>query len=386
MTTYAFDGQRRALAAVWSVGVGHRGADVAVLNAAVPTEQVERLCEALTGLSETMWDTYVRPASAVEDDEQEQWRRGEQRAGFAQVLESVKAPELPDEQGLLMVSHNPVIESAHALGRVLWAIGEPALSEAVLAEVHVDIEAVQAAERGDLTGRAVQAVGLDRVDASPVQVAAADQLFDAHPLGSPLLVRTVEPAAACVAAAHWLAAAADVAAEAAGIAPAGVFGYADDIEAVSVEVPTLVVTAIIDDDTSPREVVLDLLADAVAVRDGRILDPSTLAARVDEARARAAHFPAAQREEIMASLLERITPLDPARPARDLLEHLLDGISSCLLAYREHRIGDGAPEDDLDAGDGDNGDDLLGGISAKVVDEFTVAVRQHAHADRARLA
>lgn len=32
----------------------------------------------------------------------------------------------------------------------------------------------------------------------------------------------------------------------------------------------------------------------------------------------------------------RATVLDPRRPARDLLEHLLDGIPSCYLRYCEY--------------------------------------------------
>jgi len=40
---------------------------------------------------------------------------------------------------------------------------------------------------GDLSGRPVQAVLLDRVDASPVQVQAADRLLAEHPLGTPPL-------------------------------------------------------------------------------------------------------------------------------------------------------------------------------------------------------
>jgi hypothetical protein len=53
---------------------------------------------------------------------------------------------------------------------VLRQVGDPALRQAVLAEAGQEIEAVAAAERGELSGRAVQAVVLDRVDASPVQV------------------------------------------------------------------------------------------------------------------------------------------------------------------------------------------------------------------------
>lgn len=38
----------------------------------------------------------------------------------------------------------------------------------------------------------------------------------------------------------------------------------------------------------------------------------------------------------MASEPVRATLLDPRRPARDLLEHLLDGIASCRLLFTEY--------------------------------------------------
>src|SRR5205823_5514820 len=130
-------------------------------------------------------------------------------------------------------------------------------------EVQVEIDAVTRAELGDLSGRAVQAVALDRLDVSPVQVAAADELLRADPLGAALLAVAVDPAAACVAAAHWLAAAA-VVADAAENTPGAVFMEADDIQPVSIEVPALVVERIVEEDLSPRGVVLDLLRSAVA--------------------------------------------------------------------------------------------------------------------------
>ncbi|TMM27995.1 MAG: hypothetical protein E6F99_30600, partial [Actinobacteria bacterium] len=140
------------------------------------------------------------------------------------------------------------------------------------ADVQLEIDAVMRAELGDLSGRAVQAVALDRLDVSPVQVAAADELLRADPLGGQLLSAAVDPAAACVAAAHWLAAAAVVAADASGNTPGGVFAEADDIQPVSVDVPTLVVEQIVDAAVPPREVVLGLLRTAVAAGDGEVAD------------------------------------------------------------------------------------------------------------------
>src|SRR5206468_2162681 len=150
------------------------------------------------------------------------------------------------------------------------------------------------------------------------------ELLRADPLGARLLAAAVDPAAACVAAAHWLAAAAVVAADVAGNTPGGVFMEADDIQPVSIEVPALVVERIVDENLSPREVVLDLLRSAVAAGEGKIADlPAVLAerARLEELVQR---LPTERRDEAPAKESVRATLLDPRRPARDLLEHLLD--------------------------------------------------------------
>ena len=133
------------------------------------------------------------------------------------------------------MSYSPVEESAHQLAGA-HHLAAPQLTDAVAAEVGVELNAVIRAELGDLSGRAIQATALDRIDASPVQVDAADDLLRTDPLSDELLTAPIDPAAACVAAAHWLAAAAVIAAAAAGNTAAGVFAEADDIQAVSVPV------------------------------------------------------------------------------------------------------------------------------------------------------
>jgi len=95
--------------------------------------------------------------------------------------------------------------------------------------------------RGNLPGRAVQAVVLDQVDASPVQVEAADRLLAEQPLETPLLFTTVDPAARPV----WPP-------TRRGISPPEVFCYADDIKAVSVQVPGLVVAAVLGEQAPHR--------------------------------------------------------------------------------------------------------------------------------------
>jgi hypothetical protein len=389
MSVYAFDPARREFVVVWPAAVGSQASVVASVGAGVSVDGAAGLCTALTRLSEAVWDTYVRPASAVVDDEQERSVREYEREQFDHVVGALREPNLPDESGMLEVSYSPVEESAHRLGRVLHELADAALADAVIAEVRVEIDAVTRAELGDLSGRAVQGAALDRLDVSPIQVAAAGAILQAEPLGGGLLAAAVDPAAACVAAAHWLASAAVVAAEEAGNSPAGVFAEADVIQAVSVEVPTLVVRRVVGEGATPRQVVLDLLRSAVAAADGVIADlPAVLVtrARLEESLRR---LPAREREAAMAAEPARATLLDPRRPARDLLEHLLDGISSCQLLYADGDNGDdfdGADElDDPVSADTSDVDVVDAERWDEVAEEFAELVRAEAASTRDRL-
>jgi hypothetical protein len=283
------------------------------------------------------------------------------------------------------------------VGRVLHQLADPALTEAVAADAGAEVDAVVRAELGDLTGRAVQACTLDRLDVSPVQVAAADDLLRADPLSDVLLSAAIDPAAACVAAEHWLAAAAVVAADSAGSVPVVVFAEADDIEAVSIEVPSRVVKSVEVDGRSPQSVVLELLRVAVAAGEGVIVDlPGVLTERshLEEVLQR---LPADQRDAARAGVPARATLLDPRRPARDLLEHLLDGIGSCHLIFAEYADDDLLDEEDApDLDDTDNDDDLSDVDESedeaadearreRVAVEFANLVRDQADATRSRL-
>jgi hypothetical protein len=113
-----------------------------------------------------------------------------------------------------------------------------------------------------------------------------------------------------------------------------------------------------------------MLSEATGVREGLTPDPVGLTGLVDAARASVRKLPAENREDMLVALLGRLTLLDLVRPSRDLLEHLLSGLSSCLLVYREHAeetAGDDLPdEDDASA-------------------PFPISVKQHASASREQL-
>jgi hypothetical protein len=337
VTTYAYDPMQSQLMAVWPLGTGYHAQVVARVDDQGDAAGLAELCEELTQLSRELWDTYVNPSSAA-INEQDRAHRQSERDAFANVVAALWSPNLPSETGELLVSYVSVAERGHRVGRVLHQLNTAALTDAVVADVTAEIAAVEQAEQGDLSGRAAQATTLDRVDASPVQVVAAGALFEASPLGGTGLFTTLDPAAACVAAAHWLTAAATVAGDLAEIDPAAVFAESDSISICSVEVPQFVVGAISDADQSPRDVVLHLLREAVQVRDGKIPDLHALLAQIAEVIAevseRAEQLPEPPDDQTYQALLpERLTPLGPQRPARDLLEHLLDGLRACSTLF-----------------------------------------------------
>ncbi|MDL4819320.1 hypothetical protein [Actinomadura opuntiae] len=342
MTTYAFDEERRAIVGVWETGSGSAAFSFAGLPLDVPVGAVQHLTLALTRLSAQAWRTYTHPASAADEQEvnSEGWRRAQHREAFAVVAQALAKPNLPSD-GVLAVSYNPVEECAHRVGRALHDIGDAELSRLVGVEVQAELDAIERAEIGDLTGRARQALALTRADASPVQVQAADKILNADPLGSPSLFTEVEPAAAAIAAAHWLQAAADVTSETTGYATTQIIEEADSIEAVAHETPTLVLEQLAVG-LSPYETVTSLIRGAMIVAEGRIPDLDEFLEHVSEAEmlARNHHDP-----KFRSMLLKelRTTPLDPKRPAHDLLEDLLDGIRGCWLIYQE----DASDDDDF---------------------------------------
>jgi hypothetical protein len=197
-----------------------------------------------------------------------------------------------------------------------------------------------------LNGRAAQATSLDHLDTSPSQVAAANAVFARDPLGDDDLFISLDPASACVAATHWLTAAATAVGSSLKIPPSSIFVEANNVEPCSIEVPQLVVAAIDEDNAAPHEVVTALLLGAARVRDGEIPDLDDLIQHVVQAQEQAETYPEDIREQAYAELLPtHLTPLDPRRPARDLLEHLLDGLQSAnTLFHAEATFADnGAP-------------------------------------------
>lgn len=350
VTRYAIETDRGELIAAWSSGGGDRARRVAELPKERGDEELLRLSLTMTRLADAAWRTYTHPASAADSwqPNTEGWRRQQERASFEEAVSAVRTPHLP-EDGSLLVSYSPLVESGHQLGRVLHDLADERLREAVIAEVTEEFGAIEQAERGHLTGRARQAVSLNREDASPLQVAAADELLDTDPSGSTALFTEIDPTAAAVAAAHWLQAAADVAAQSSGLDPTTVIEEADNIEALPHQTPTHVLE-LMSEGHSPREVVTTLVRQAMQTAQGIVPDPEALVEDIQEAEERLQEYEAEDPELASVRFHVRLTPLDPMRPARDLLEDLLSGIHACWLIWDEYAhdaaVGDANDQDE----------------------------------------
>lgn len=382
MTSYAVDLERRVLLATWATGAGDIAVAVAPLPGTTSDADAFAVAHALSRLSKRLWYAYTHPASAEDSLEpnSEGWRREGDRAAFTDVLAALRQPNLPTD-GMLIQSYIPIEEAAHRVGRTLHAVGDDAFTDAVVTDVTAEIDAVERAELGDLSGRARQAVLLDRADASPVQVMAADAVLREDPFGDMRLFTEFDPTAAAVAAAHWLGAAADVVEEQCGIAATDVVHEADNIEALPVETPTLVLRMLSDGDR-PHDIVVSLVREAMAASEGRLPNPNALFIAISDAITRAEQFGDRADEALEALLPSRVTPLDPQRPARDMLEDLLAGIRGCWLLWQDSDH----DEDESDAKDESKSDDeYWDTVRDKMMASFLEAVRETAALDADRI-
>jgi hypothetical protein len=377
---YAVHENELRLLRSWGTGSGWVADTVAELPRTMQPSDGLNLASALTALSAAVWRTYTHPVSAADSHDLNSagWRRQAEREAFGTVIDAPWKPNLP-HGGTLLQSYVRVEEYAHRLGRTLHALDDPTLTDEVVGEVKNELAAVEQAERGELSGRARQAVLLTRADASPLMVNAADDLLRQDPLGSESLFQAVDPAAAAVAAAHWLQAAADVVAELADGDPTEVVIEAHDIEALPVATPTVVLRRLNAGET-PREVVIDLIRVAMTAAEGRIADLRSMAGLIDGVSRTTEEVRRPGETDRLEERQPRITLLDPARPAPDLLEDLLAGVRGCWLLYQEYADSDfdgGVDDPIVEAG----ADEILDRLTT----EFYDAVRAEADAERDRL-
>ncbi|WP_406205506.1 hypothetical protein OH807_30985 [Kitasatospora sp. NBC_01560] len=119
---------------------------------------------------------------------------------------------------------------------------------------------------------------------------------------------------------------------------------------------------------------------ALHVADGLLPDPAGLREQLEDLDEALAEHTGPDSDPEDTGL--RLTPLDPKRPARDLLEDLLAGIHDCWLLHEEYDELD--DEDDLDH---ENRDDAehAGQPHDRSRGHFAQLVREAAAAHRDRL-
>jgi hypothetical protein len=312
MTTYAYDPSTTTLLAVREAGLGCTARPVTRLHARTPERLGLRLAQALTWLSTAAWLSYTDP--------------GLVEIGYVGIdapatLRALRRPHLP-RAGFLYREGEAVLECANGTGRELVEIGSAGVVRAVVADVVEELKAVEGAIRGDLSGRSRQAVALTRLDASPVQIAAADRLLYEVPMGNEGLFTEVEPTAAAVAAVHWMQAAVDVTVELAGGGdPLDVLAKAAASEGFDLIAPGAVL-GLLRSGHPPLAVVQNLVRSAMLAAKGMILhgDPEPCLGDPDGE--------------------SRFTLLDPRRPALALLEVLTRTVQICGTVYADHCVVD----------------------------------------------
>lgn len=346
MTTYAVNPATGDLIATWPVGVGVAAKTIASFGVGAfdftrgPERRriVMALCANLNHLSTAAWKTYIRDNSDQHCED------------LDNVLALITAPLRNDVQPC-----SAIAEAASRIGRLLADLHHPAVSTAVQAAVAEDLDAVSNASMGDLSGLAQQALTMSRHSSSPVQVQAAWRLLDANPLDCLIdTLATLDPTSAAVAAAEWLRHAAleatGIEAEDAVRDPRWVYAVhaADDIQSMPSDTATEVLYHL-DDGYTAREVVENMVLDALAVSEGRLPDMDF----VDEQTAKIERFgeqryaegfdPAADVAFLTSHI--RACRLDPTRPALDLLEDLHLALWGCFLLW-DATTGPTAPVDD----------------------------------------
>lgn len=186
------------------------------------------------------------------------------------------------------------------------------MRRAVIADVEEEVTAAANAARGDLTGRAQQAVMLTRVTPSPAQIAVADRLLHDVPMGSPRLYTEVEPSAAAVAAIHWFLAAVAVMERLAGSSAEDALDQAERVEYFDPAVARTILRMTTGGrpDRTSLGIAQELLQMAVLASRGMFLAVSE---------------PVPDRP--------CFTALDPVRPARCLLDGLVGGIQALAALH-----------------------------------------------------
>lgn len=171
----------------------HAEVVVEVAHTGPSSDALMEVTAALEGVSRALWQRFVQL------DQTRYWQWLRQMGGA--VLEDPPSDDRRIPQAEL--------EWIARLGRAVHTVNDPAIAAACAVELNAEIDAIEQAQRGELTGRAAQAREMERAHADPHQVAAGVRIFRQEALGVDTLraVAQLEPASAAVAAATWLRAA-----------------------------------------------------------------------------------------------------------------------------------------------------------------------------------
>jgi hypothetical protein len=344
MTNYSYDSDLHSLGAAWNNGLFYQSRTVAALSKEIATEQAQQLARALTRHSQSIWEVFEHPAAQYGNPEElntSAWRWAEVRKDFAAVPKALEKPHVPTD-GSIVWEYSEVLESAHGVGRALHSMDAPEqLRDLIRCEVEAELAAIEQAEAGDLSGRATQAKALSRPMSAPNQVASAWADLLADPLEAhDKLLRGYEPSSAAAAAAACLHAAALATEEVSGTYWTHVVLESDNIQAINHEAPTELLE-LIDSGLTPREAVHRMLKSAQAIAAAELPDSTKLFGFLRDAM----RFEAQGTQSGESGL--RLTPIDLTRPAPDLLEDLLAGISACYLLWLEYACSDVIPDEDV---------------------------------------
>ncbi len=302
MTIYGHDPTASAIVATWATGDGAVVHRVARVPPAWDHESARRAAGALTRLSARLWLAYAEESV--------------HEVPIGRLPDAVRRPHQPFGD-LLRRDADDRMEAAHDVGRIVSRAPGRAFRDAIVRDVAAEGEAVRSADRGDLSGRAQQAVEHPRPHVPDAQLAAAHALLHGDPLGPPELSTTVEPTAAGVAALRWLRAASTSTATLVGHEPADVIALAEAIEHEDLRVARFALAML--PGNSESDVVWDLLHEAVLAGRGRLVvcpDRYSAAEETDEVGHRVI-----------------TTVLDPREPGRSLVSGLVRGIHGCFRVH-----------------------------------------------------
>lgn len=311
MTQYSYDADRRTVVRAYTTAHGTIASDVAKLDAPAAAHGLA-LAAALTHLSATFWRTFTHPASSAGDDlepNSEGWLRDEAQEGIESAIAALTKPNLPAADGTLKVYYVPTREAGHRLGRLLAEIDSLGLTSTIVREVKDEAEAIERAEAGVLTGRGQQATALSRPVASPLQVNAAHDILRADTFNAYDALLQLEPVSAAAAAAEWLWAAAQLAADVSSLHPLEIVSAADNYQVMPCDNAMAVLEQIYDGE-SPEQAIITLVSAAHEVIDGG--------------------FEATRAFDALPNI---------QRPGPDLLEDLLQSIYGCCLIWEEYTAG-----------------------------------------------